>query len=280
MPPGEFCVVCGRTGRPLEGGVCAECAADRTTLLALPEQVEVVLCPSCGARWTRGRWGPPGTPSVVSTDDLAPFLTVHPEAGVRAVRWEERARSGSLRELSGEARVRFRGLERTVPLSVRVRVVARTCTDCGRRSGRYYTALVQLRGEAAPRTARPKELRRRLDAVWHDLAAEARPDWRAAVGWREELPEGWDVYFTDTLAARSVARLAKQRFGVGIVESASLFGRKNGQDVYRVTFCLRFPPATLDDAERHRGDGPRSPWNDTLKKRPHRRTAERVRSTA
>jgi NMD protein affecting ribosome stability and mRNA decay len=46
-----------------------------------------------------------------------------------------------------------------------------------------------------------------------------------------------------------VARLAKQRFGVPVVESASLFGRKQGQDVYRVTFCLRFSPAALDAAE-------------------------------
>jgi len=280
MADGEFCVVCGRTGRPLEDGVCAECAASRTPLVTVPEQVEVVLCPTCGARWSRGHWGPPGAPPVISSEDLAPFLSIHPEVAVRTLRWEERARSASLRELTGAAEVRFRGLERTVPLVLRVRVVDRTCTDCGRRSGRFYTALLQLRGEAAPRVTRPKELGRRLDAVWKELASEARADWRAAVAWREELPEGWDVYFTDTLAARAVARLAKQRYGAGIVESASLFGRKNGQDIYRVTFCLRFPPGILEAAESAGGAPPAPPWNDTLKKRTRRRTAERVRSTA
>jgi len=272
MPAGEFCVVCGRTGRPLVDGVCADCAADRTVLVSVPEQVEVVLCPQCGARWSRGQWVHAGAPAVLSSDDLTPFLVVHPEAGVRTLAWEERSRSAGLRELSGTATVRFRGLERTVPVAVRARVVARTCTECGRRSGRYYTALLQLRAEAAPRTPRPRELRERLGAVWTELAAEARPDWRAAVGWREELPEGWDVYFTDTLAARSVARLAKQRYGVPIVESASLFGRKQGQDVYRVTFCLRFPSRVLAPAPPPPGA---PPWNDSLKKRTRRRTAER-----
>ena len=256
MPAGEFCVVCGRTGRPLSDGVCAECAADRTTLVSVPEQVEVVLCPQCGARWSRGRWTRSGASTVLSSEDLEPFLTVHPEVGVRRLRWEERSHRASIRELAGEADVRFRGLERTVPLTLRARVVARTCTDCGRRSGRYYTAVIQLRGEAAPRTRQPKELRRRLDRVWDALWAEARADWRTAVGWREELKEGWDVFFSDTLAARSVARLAKQRFGVGVIESASLFGRKNGVDVYRVTFCLRFPPAVLDAVDRHVGGPP------------------------
>jgi len=280
VPSGEFCVVCGRTGRSLTDGVCAECAADRTALVSAPAQVEVVLCPQCGARFVRGRWGTPGGRSVVSADDLEPHLEVHPEVGVRSVRWTERTATTSMRELEGEARVRFRGLERTVPLAVRVRLVARTCTDCGRRSGRYYTALLQLRGEAAPRTPRPKELRAGLDAAWAELASEARRDWLGAVAWREELPEGWDVYFTDTLAARSVARLAKQRYGTPIVESASLFGRKNGQDVYRVTFCVRIPAQALAGLTTRAGTPAPAAWNDSLKKRPRRPNAERVRSTA
>ena len=246
MASGEFCVVCGRTGRTLTDGVCAECAADRRPLVALPEQVEVTLCPQCGARWSRGRWSRQGSSLVLSSEDLEPFLTVDPEVGVRELRWEERSRRASMRDITGDARVRFRGLERTVPLHVRARVLARSCTDCGRRSGRYYTAVVQLRGEASPRTRRPKELRERLDVAWSDLWREARSDWKNAVAWREELKEGWDVFFSDTLAARSVARLAKQRYGIGIVESASLFGRKDGVDVYRVTFCLRFPPSVLE----------------------------------
>ena len=246
MATAEFCVVCGRTGRTLTDGVCAECAADRTSLVSAPEQVEVVLCPQCGARWVRGHWERAGTSLVLSSDDLEPFLTIHPEVGVRTLRWEERSRRASMRDITGEATVRFRGLERTVPLTLRARVLARTCTDCGRRAGKYYTAVLQLRGEASPRTRRPKELRRRLEGVWEELWRESRSDWRNAVAWHEELREGWDVYFSDTLAARSVARLAKQRFGVAIVESASLYGRKDGQDVYRVTFCLRFPPAALD----------------------------------
>ncbi len=277
MARGEFCVVCGRTGLPLTDGVCPSCAADRTALVTAPAQIEVVLCPTCGARWSRGRWTGSGSSPVLSSEDLVPFLTVHPEVALRSFRWEERSRSPSLRELAGEALVRFRGQERSVPIALRVRVVARTCTDCGRRSGRYYTALLQLRGPAGPRVARPKELRASLERVWQELAAEARSDWRNAVGWREELPEGWDVYFSDTLAARSVARLAKQRFGVPVVESASLFGRRQGQDVYRVTFCLRFPQEIVE------GTPPAAsppPWNDSLKKRPRRRIAERMRSTA
>jgi NMD protein affecting ribosome stability and mRNA decay len=68
------------------------------------------------------------------------------------------------------------------------------------------------------------------------------------MSWREELPEGYDVFFTETLAARSVARVAKQKFHATVKESATLFGRKDGQDIYRVTLCLRFPRAGPDVA--------------------------------
>jgi len=89
-----------------------------------------------------------------------------------------------------------------------------------------------------------------LEGIWAEVLAEARPDWRKAVSWLDDLPEGWDVFFTNTLAARSIARVAKQKFGASLKESATLFGRKNGQDVYRVTFCLRFPRSNAPPAPR------------------------------
>jgi nonsense-mediated mRNA decay protein 3 len=241
-PEGEFCVVCGAVGRELVDGVCAACAADRTTLVSVPERGVVVICPHCGARKSGARWERSGASPLLTAEDLGPFLRVHPEAGVRGVRWEEVSSTATVRELRGTARVRFRGIEREVPLAFSVRTEHQTCTDCSRKSGRYYTAVVQLRG-VLERMSNEKApaLRQRLEGVWAGVLAEARPDWRKAVSWSEGLPEGWDIYFTDTLAARAVVRIAKQRFGASLKESATLFGRKNGQDVYRVTFCLRFP---------------------------------------
>jgi len=246
MESGEFCVVCGSTGRPLVDGVCADCSADRTTLVSAPKRGEVVVCPHCGARQVGNHWDRAGASPLLTAEDLAPFLSIHPEVGVRRVEWEETSATATVREYVGRAHVVFRGVARDVEVPMSVRLVSKTCPDCSRKSGKYYTAILQLRGPTERLSEKPRPLRARLDVVWRDMMGEARPDWRNAVSWREELPEGWDCYFTDTLAARSVARLAKQRFGAKLTESASLFGRKDGKDVYRVTFCLRFakPPAS------------------------------------
>lgn len=250
MTEGEFCVVCGATGRELVDGVCGPCAADRTALLSAPLRAEVTVCPTCGARLVRDTWERAGSSPLLTAKDLTPVLEVHPEAGVRRVHWEETGSTATVHEFVGRAAVSFRGVLRTVEVPLSVRIVHRTCTDCSRKSGRYYTARLQLRGPADGPTEKPPALRARLAGVWSDLIREARADWRHAVSWREELPEGWDCYFTDTLAARSVARLAKQKFGASLKESATLAGRKNGQDVYRVTFCLRFPASVGPPAPR------------------------------
>lgn len=241
MDEREFCVVCGATGRPLVDGVCGACAADRRGLVSAPERGTVTLCPRCGARQVGSHWERAGASHLLTAEDLNPFLEVDPEVGIRSIRWEETGASATVREYLGHARVVFRGASREVDVPLSVRLVSRSCPECSRKSGRYYTAILQLRGplERPPEKAVP--LRARLDRQWTSLLREARTDWREAVSWREERPEGWDCYFTETLPARSIARLAKHRFGATVKESASLFGRKDGHDVYRVTICLRFP---------------------------------------
>lgn len=259
MSEGEFCVVCGATDRPLVDGVCAECAADRTRLLSAPKRAVVTVCPTCGARQVGAHWERAGSSLVLTAEDLAPFLEVPAEVGVRRVQWDETLVTATVREFVGRARVRFRGIERDVEVPLSVRSVHKTCPECSRKSGRYYTATLQLRRTTEGPTEKAIALRARLEKEWVLLVREMRPDWRKAVSWREELPEGWDCFFTDTLAARAVAKLAKQRFGASVKESSSLVGRKNGEDLYRVTFCLRFPRRPSDEpTSSEPGDGERA----------------------
>ena len=229
-------------------GVCPPCAADRTALVRARRHGSVVVCPHCGAREVRDHWERSGASRLLTAEDLFPFLEVHPEAGIRRTRWEEVSASANQRELRGSFHVVFRGIDRDVEVPLTVQVVSRSCPECSRKSGRYYTAIVQLRGPADGGTEKPRVLRDRLERNWVRLLREARPEWRKALSWQEERPEGWDCFFTETLPARGIAKLAKQRFGVSVKESASLFGRRHGEEVYRVTFCLRFPPSTAPRA--------------------------------
>jgi nonsense-mediated mRNA decay protein 3 len=241
---GEFCVVCGRTDLPLVDAVCADCFVQSHALLTAVESPTVVICPTCGARRVGAHWERSGASELMGAEDLAPMVAVHPEAGVRRIEWTETGLNPMLRELEGVAQVRFRGTERTLPVHLTVKIEHRTCEECSRRTGRYYTAIIQLRGPEGRNRLPPRELRTILWEMFERVFKEARADWKKALSWKEELPEGWDFYVTDTLAARALARLLKSRLGAEFKESATLWGRKKGKDVYRVTLCLRVPLAT------------------------------------
>ena len=241
---GEFCVVCGRTDLPLTDGVCPECAAEQRPLVWVEGHPTVVLCPTCGSRKVGQHWERRGSsPTLLGGDDLTPLLSVHPDAGVRRVRWEEIEGDSGQRLFQGAVDIRFRGLEKTLGVELPVKVHGTTCPECSRKSGHFFTAIIQVRGTSERLRGSSTALRDRLDRAFTSILPDAKKEWREAFSWREELPEGWDYYLTDTLSARSIARVAKSRLGAQLKESATLWGRKDGRDVYRVTFCLRVPEA-------------------------------------
>ncbi|MGC2288454.1 MAG: 60S ribosomal export protein NMD3 [Thermoplasmata archaeon] len=239
--PGEFCVLCGRTALPLVEGVCAECEASRRTLVSVPPQATIVLCPTCGAREVGKHWERAGSSALLGSDDLSRSLVPDDEVAIRRVEWQETGSNPLLKNIHGDVHVRFRGLERVVPVDFTARIVHRSCPDCSRRSGHYYTAIIQLRGPEEGSRRKAAELRERLGEIWDATMPSARADWRSHHSWTERKPEGWDHFFTETMAARSVARLFKDRFGAELKESATLAGRKDGRDLYRVTFAVRLP---------------------------------------
>jgi nonsense-mediated mRNA decay protein 3 len=154
---------------------------------------------------------------------------------------------------------RFRGVERTVPVAITVGVEAITCPSCSRRAGHFYTAQIQLRGPEGRLPSGARHRRARLISAWEAVLPEARSEWKSSLSWGEEKPEGWDFFLTDTLAARNLARLMKRRLGATLKESATLYGRKDGHDIYRVTICLRVPLVegrNGPSAEPAEGEGP------------------------
>ena len=119
-----------------------------------------------------------------------PLLTPLPEVGVRRVAWEEGGTTSLLREVRGQASVRFRGEERTVTVEFPVRIVHRTCPGRSRRACHYYTALIQLRGPEGWPAGPAWTHRQRLHERWDALLPEARANWRKALSWEEVRPVG------------------------------------------------------------------------------------------
>ena len=57
-----------------------------------------------------------------------------------------------------------------------------------------------------------------------------------------ELKNGVDIYLADSQFTRGLGKKLQQRFGGNLTITSSLFGRKKGKEIYRVTVLFRGVP--------------------------------------
>ena len=100
-----------------------------------------------------------------------------------------------------------------------------TCNNCKKKAGRYFEAKLQIR----PRSYKILKFVEEYCDNRNNLF----------ISKIEEDKHGQDVYLSSQKEARSLGNLLKRKFGGEVKESKKLFGRKDGQDVYRATVSYR-----------------------------------------
>lgn len=242
-----FCVICGTEEGPFQGPLCVRCWGKQAPLMELPGRISRVFCPMCGARQVGRHWETGNPPGVLTRGDLTGELTLRPGVHLVDVRWTEETENPLLRRLTATATLELKGTRWEAEGSTEVHVLYHVCPECSRRQGHFYTAQLQLRGSEEGSLRSGAALRSWVHVQWESHLRGLSESVRRAVSFEQELKEGWDIFFSSTPEARSAARAFRERFGAGYRESASLYSRKGGEDIYRVTFLLRLPPAGPGD---------------------------------
>jgi nonsense-mediated mRNA decay protein 3 len=67
----------------------------------------------------------------------------------------------------------------------------------------------------------------------------------------ERVKGGMDFYFSTIPAARSIARALESSMCAEYKESSSLWGRRDGKEIYRMTFMIRFQGFAPGDVIEH-----------------------------
>ncbi|MEA3190426.1 MAG: ribosomal export protein [Thermoplasmata archaeon] len=237
----QLCVECGRDVPETIGGACPDCFVAKQPLLMVPEVLDVETCAHCDARHVGNSW--------IDPDEGVPLEEIREEALRAAVRVHERVRDAHV-ELAcspqDERHFRFdvtltgnvEGAAVHDARKVLVRMRRSVCDRCSRMFGGYYAAVLQFR--ATQRDVTRHELERAHKVVGDEL------DRMRASGHRDAfltksgpVPGGFDYYLGDIEAARIISRQVASRLGATVVETAKLAGRKEGEDIYRVTFLVR-----------------------------------------
>ena len=231
-----FCVECGKEGE-LVGSLCKDCYARKHVHASLPDHVDVILCAHCSSMLIEDKWIDVG--SVKEASEHAVRHAVELPKGMKLVQLGLTLQELDERNMSAKAAlvIESEGMAFERDLETAVRLKRWSCTECSKQQGNYYEAIVQLRADERYESAMEAADRRIRDRV----AAMRKKDRGTFISKVQKVKGGLDYYFSTSQAAKSIAREIQETTCAEFKESSSLWGKRDGEDIYRMTFLVRLP---------------------------------------
>lgn len=247
--------ICPKCGEPTEQGLCRQCTEDATELYRCPDQVEIVLCSTCGARQIKGKWQLPDERSV---EELASQASVNslwfhkefsrPKIGLNL---KKVGATRYLAEIEITGDFKGQAVQEHCEIPVRIKLVA--CDRCSRMAGKYFESTVQVRGnKTRDLTTNEIDLCKSIARSMAD-AGYRGGDQLSFIQDMKEVKGGLDIILGSTQLGRRMARAIYERFGGKFLETCKLVGKKNNRDVFRSTLLIRFPRLKRGDLVSFRG---------------------------
>ncbi|MDF1557411.1 MAG: NMD3-related protein [ANME-2 cluster archaeon] len=236
-----LCPICGRPTEHQIDGRCRGCFLKTVTLARIPQVVRTIICPVCGVVKKGKHWEDQNK----EMEDLIHgvinlSLKVDPQARDVTTSIVLANSNPAIYQAHITVTADIKGVKAESNLETEVRISKETCDACSRMAGGYYEAVVQIRAEG--RFPERHEQQQMLELVDEVVERQyQRGDRFAFITNTQELPEGTDVYLGSNSTARQACRMAGEQFGCSYSESPSLVGKKDGKDIYRITYSLRLP---------------------------------------
>jgi nonsense-mediated mRNA decay protein 3 len=236
-----LCVDCGEEVPKTIQGSCPNCFVATTPLLSTPEVLDVELCAHCDARHIGKKWfeaPKEADHQWLREDAVRGAVAVHARVLDPFFQMSETAQDDKHFRVQITMEGTVEGVDVTDGGEILVRQKRGVCDRCSRMAGNYYASILQLR--ATERNVGKEELERAHKVIGEELDRQQDAGNRFAFLTKGgPIHGGWDYYLGDIEAGRQVARMLKQRLGASVQETAKLVGRREGDDVYRVTFLVR-----------------------------------------
>ena len=239
-----FCVECGKEG-DLIGPLCPECHSKKHVKVSLPEHIDITVCGHCSAFLIGGAWKETDSVREAAEEATRLALSLPKDVSLEGltVQLEERD------EHTYEARVAVSVTSHGHPFerdaTTTIRLKHGSCKECSKQMGSYYEAILQIRGDRQSLDeVTEARVRQMVEARVDALRAESRASFVTKV---ERVRGGLDYYLGASRAGRLIARELQEAFCAEYKESSSLWGQREGKDVYRVTFLVRLPGFSVGD---------------------------------
>jgi len=245
---------CPRCGVPSDVDLCDKCVLETTKFLSCPDKIEVTVCSVCGAKFAKGHW----RFSELDLDELIlkavqGSLCIHEDLLDPNIRIQLDKCGATRYTANVIAAGRFKGMEAKESCQVYVSIYLKACDRCSRIAGKYFEAIIQVRGSLEKPSDDELE---ECERIAHSMAEASYRD-GDQLSFIQEFKNtraGIDIIVGSTQLGRHIARALHERFGGRIQESSKLVGKKDGREVFRTTILIRFPRLKKGDIVSWRGD--------------------------
>ena len=245
------CVVCGAEGEIVHG-MCIKCFDERVPCVFFPQQVDITVCAHCGAIMVGKRWVWDVDIGAVVSELIRKKMRV--EKGVKVLAFRSKLNEESIARMSADVAVdvKINGFILHRHGHVVVNVHRTTCKVCSRKFGNYYEAIIQIRGEG--RVPDSDEIQNISNTIRREVVKASERDRGVFITKEEDVRGGKDFYLSSSLLAKKIAEGLAKKFSARLKVSPKLVGRRDGREVYRVTYSVRLPRIRAGDIIENNGE--------------------------
>jgi nonsense-mediated mRNA decay protein 3 len=239
-----YCVKCGKEGKLIEH-LCKSCFLEKNIIIKVPKVIKVTICNLCYARLKKSHWEEVSSDADAIQESVKDNIWYHDRIQNPQLKFDLKQHKTNILRAIIDFKAELNGFVISDKLETEVRINYSTCGRCSRISGSYFEAIIQVR--AMNRHLDNIELENAKKIVEMHISNASRTEKNAFLTKIELNHGGIDFYIGSSNLARQITRkLAKEVTGK-IKESSSLVGRKEGKEVYRVTFLIRIPEYKIND---------------------------------
>ncbi|MCK4717112.1 MAG: hypothetical protein KAT70_00475, partial [Thermoplasmata archaeon] len=238
------CIQCGKEEAVYEC-LCEKCYLDIHVSMDVPEYVNVCFCPHCGAMKRGEHWLGLDTAEAGVEKAVSDAIGYSHDVASSDLELDIIQETDRQYRVGIHASLYVHGMVTRREGDTIVRIEGRVCNVCSRKHGNYYESIVQIRSSGSKLTEEEKaEWTATVTEFVERMAVSNRQVFLARVG---SIHGGLDFYLSTTDTGKILSRELAKRTGAIIKESPTLAGKKDGRDIYRVTYSVRLPPFKKGD---------------------------------
>ena len=208
----KFCFLCGKKTENLIKGYCEECYNKEFKLIESPKEISLTVCSKCNRIKHKNKWKDSEIDELLK--DKIKILGKN--VGIRIEK-------NDVLHIFAKGYLNYSKKLKEEKHDIILKLNKIVCSDCSKRFGDYYEAILQLRGEVS-------EIMDFID----DQVIKEKKIYRL-----ERVKNGFNLYLVDKHFANTLSNVLKKRFNVKVKKTFKLITRREGKDIYRSVILVR-----------------------------------------